>query len=214
MTIKRYLNDLSTSGIVTVSEIITGDKPVVRLTETWFHPQGGGQKADRGIIGSAKVLHVAHSAGEVDHYVDSTAGLSAGTSYLFNIDVEWRRLNAAYHTAGHLIASIIEDHFSSLRAVSGHQWPGEGRVEFEGEIGAIETIHNTLANEISRILSSQEHVQVIGDPYTDRAIQIGQYKAIPCGGTHVTTTDQIGSIKIDALKKKNGRLRVSYTVII
>ncbi|NGZ95617.1 MAG: alanyl-tRNA editing protein [Nitrospira sp. WS110] len=213
MTIKKYLTDRSTSGTVTVSEIITGDKPVVRLVETWFHPQGGGQKADRGVIGSARILHVAHNAGEVDHYVDRTDSLSVGKSYLFNIDVEGRRFNSAYHTAGHLIASIIEDQFPSLRAVSGHQWPGEGRVEFEGEIEDTEAVRSPLEREITHVLFSKQPVYVIGDPYTDRAIQIGKYKAIPCGGTHVTTTDQIGSIKIVGLKKKSCRLRVSYTVM-
>ena len=47
----------------TITAITGGDKPVVRLAETIFHPQGGGQKADRGTIGDMIVTHVVHADG-------------------------------------------------------------------------------------------------------------------------------------------------------
>ena len=61
MTNKRYLAEpASYSGEATVTAILQGELPIVRLSETLFHPQGGGQKADRGTIGSASVTDVAH----------------------------------------------------------------------------------------------------------------------------------------------------------
>jgi alanyl-tRNA synthetase len=101
MTVKRYLCDpITLSGIVTVTEIVAADRPIVHLAETWFHPQGGGQKADRGKIGSMIVTHVAHNAGDVDHFVSDVSSVRVGDELAFEIDPDWRRLNAAYHTSG------------------------------------------------------------------------------------------------------------------
>lgn len=214
MTRKDYLIDPSLEATATVTAILTGERLIVRLSNTLFHPQGGGQKADRGFIGRAQVLHVAHNEGDVDHYVDKVDGLGIGESYQISIDAEWRRLNAAYHTAGHLIASLIEYRYPKLHAVSGHQWPGEGRVEFDGDFDGLDEIKTSLEGDASDALTSQFPVSIIGDPFTDRSIQIKDFAPIPCGGTHVTNIADIGNILIDGIKMKNGRLRISYTIVL
>lgn len=212
MTIKQYLQDHKTQGTVTITELISGDKPVVRVAETWFHPQGGGQKADRGLIGTSHVIHVAHNGGEVDHYVDTLSGLEVGCEYPFAIDEPWRRLNMTYHSAGHLLAAVVESNSPGLTAVSGHQWPGEARVEFEGVIPddsiSIDYLNTLLADAISKNMV----VQIVGDPFTNRGIKIGDFKEIPCGGTHVKSLSEIEAVRVTNIKKKSGRLRINYEV--
>lgn len=214
MTRKDYLIDPSLQATATVTAILGGERAIVRLSNTLFHPQGGGQKADRGLIGSIHVLHVAHNEGDVDHYVDKVDGLVIGESYPITVDQEWRRLNAAYHTAGHLIASLIEYRYPKLHAVSGHQWPGEGRVEFEGDFENLDEIKKILEGDILDALTNQFPVSIVGDPFTDRSIQIKDFTPIPCGGTHVTNVAAIGEIILDGMKKKGGRLRISYSVVL
>jgi alanyl-tRNA synthetase len=214
MTVKRYLSDpATTSGTATITEVFAADRPIVRVAETWFHPQGGGQKADRGKIGPMVVTHVAHNAGDVDHFVSEVSSVRVGDQLVFQIDPDWRRLNAAYHTSGHLIASLVEARFPALRATAGHQWPGEARVEFDGRFGETSEIRSALEEDIQRSLEMSLPIQIIGDPYLDRAIQIGPYTPIPCGGTHVSSLSEISKIIVESVKKKSGRLRVSYTVI-
>lgn len=210
MTRKMYLVDDAVSGDVLVTEIITGEKPIVRLEATWFHAQGGGQKADRGHIGSSKVIHVAHNGDNVDHYVDSVEGLSAGSAVPFKIDRQWRELNAVYHTAGHLIAGVGQNEFPQIRAVQGHQWPGEARVEFVGTVDNLEELKRTINASIERCIAENCGVQVIGDPFTNRAIKIGDFEPIPCGGTHVKEIRQIGRALVTSIKKKKDKIRMSY----
>ena len=214
MTFKHYLDDPALSGTARVTALIDGDKKAVRLAETWFHPQGGGQKADRGIIGDARVLHVVHAPeGEVDHIVEDFSGLEVGAEYPFAIDGEWRRLNAAYHTAGHLIGALVEEQ-GGFTALAGHQWPGEARVEFDGDGAGAEPadVQAKLTADLAAAFVADEAVVIEGDPRVSRAIRIGAHTPIPCGGTHVTRLSDIGEIRIDAVKRKSGRLRVSYTV--
>src|SRR5579871_5452861 len=155
MTIKKYLAEPGKyAGEVTVVDIIAGERPALRVAETWFHPQGGGQKADRGTVGPVHVTHVGHNGGEVDHFVSSLDGIEVGKTYPFTIDTRWRKLNMAYHTAGHLIAGIVEGQYSQLHAVAGHQWPGEARVEFEGSMDDCVALGCFLQSEIERIINA------------------------------------------------------------
>jgi alanyl-tRNA synthetase len=212
MTVKEYLRDDALSGMALVTELVHGEKPMLRLSKTWFHAQGGGQKADRGEIGGRNVIHVAHSDGYVDHHMDSIAGLVVGKEYGFRIDQQWRQRNSVHHTAGHLIAGVVEAEFPALKAVAGHQWPGEARVEFDAATVGLVLDHFTLIlrEKLAACIRANLPVVVLGDPFTSRSIQIGSCPAIPCGGTHVKSLGEIREINVTGVRRKSGKLRVSY----
>lgn len=214
MTEKLYLAypAMRSTDATIVAHVIAADgRKAVRLDRTVFHAQGGGQKADRGRIGEARVLHVAHNGGDVDHIVDSPELLEVGSVMHAEVDDAWRRLNAVYHTSGHLIASVVERLFPGVRAVSGHQWPGEGRVEFEGVVptGCKADVEAALYQAIADGLP----VSIQGNPYQDRSIGIGDMGAIACGGTHVEFLSAIASVQIRSINTKKGRVRISYDAI-
>ncbi|WP_109482714.1 alanyl-tRNA editing protein [Paraburkholderia sp. C35] len=216
MTKKLYLSDsLNLEGITTITEVIP-DSPlghVVRLTSTLFHPQGGGQKADRGTLGSRNVLHVAHDGTQVNHVVDTIDGLIPGQEIEMKVDAAWRYLNAAYHTSGHLLSCVVAKLYPALRALAGHQWPGEARVEFTGDVPAgdisIDAINAALAEEIA----TAHPVMIVGDPFNDRAIQIRHHDAIPCGGVHLQTLAALSKVEVLAVRNRGTRLRISYNVV-
>ena len=213
MTIKEYLErPRATTRTSKIVGIIPGDQVIVRLDRTLFHAQGGGQKADRGRIGTAHVVHVVHNRDDVDHHVDSADGLAVGQEVAIEIDAEWRKLNAAFHSGGHHLASVVEAMYPGLKAISGHQWPGEARVEFEGDVSveslSLEEINARMRADVDAALP----VMIEGDPYTSRSIKIGDYPSIPCGGTHVSSLSEITFVAVQAVKQKRGRIRASYEV--
>lgn len=209
-TNKLYLQDSSTlSGECTITELISGDAPVIRISDTYFYPQGGGQKSDIGTIGESQVLKVVHNGDFVDHIVDTIDGFVIGETYPFQINEAHRSIQTRYHTAGHLIANVMERAFPSLKALAGHQWPGEARVEFEGTMTS--DITNERVQELmSDVVKSNVSTHIEGDPFVNRSLAIGDFSAIPCGGTHVKSVSEIGMIVIDSTKEKKGRIRVSY----
>jgi Ser-tRNA(Ala) deacylase AlaX len=212
MTTKRYLADAALAGEAEVVELIEGPTPVVRLSQTWFHAQGGGQKGDRGMIGDARVTDVRHGPdGVVDHHVESLAGLAVGQTYPFSVDADWRSLNSVSHTAGHLIAAVCERLLPGLSAVNGHHWPSEARVEFAGDgLERIQAQTAEIEAALADCLAADMSVAVCGDPFTDRSIRIGDFPAVPCGGAHVASLARIGAIRIRSVKIKGDRARVGY----
>ncbi|MBB3214698.1 Ser-tRNA(Ala) deacylase AlaX [Herbaspirillum sp. Sphag1AN] len=208
MTERLYFNtdQLNTStSVISCSPSDNGQFAVV-LQATLFHPQGGGQPADVGMIGPANVLHVQQDGEMVVHMTDQA--VAAGEIFI-EVSAGPRQLHARLHSAGHLLGYCGEQY--GWKAVKGHHWPGEARVVFEATATAqaidIETIaaqaHTLLLRNLPRKIIQDEH---------QRMISFGDLPATCCGGTHVASLVQIGKIKIVKIKQKKELLSIHYTV--
>lgn len=212
MTVKRYLSDHALGGQSVVTAAIGGERPYVRTRETWFHGQGGGQKGDRGMIGNARVLDTRHGRdGEVDHFVDHLEGLCVGMAVELAVDPDHRLRNSSLHSGGHLIAEAGRLVCPSLKPVAGHHWDGEARVEFTGsDVDA--DFRDRLSDALAELIAGALPIEMVGDPFASRAIRIGCFDPIPCGGTHLRSTGELAPLVVTGVKTKGGRLRVSYTL--
>ncbi len=211
MTRKNYLSSPEMNGKAIVTEIQDSPQPIIRLNQTWLHAQGGGQKPDQGTINRIPVTHVAHNNGEVDHYVAEIDGFTVGQEVEVVVDAEWRRLNGRYHSAGHLIAVLTEERFPGVKAVGGHHWPGEARVEFVGDnLPAPDAVKEALPQVLDKAIQAKLPIRICGDPMTNRSIAIGDYPPIPCGGTHPDNTSALEKVEITQVRTQKGKLRVSY----
>jgi len=205
------------------------------LNQSLFYPQGGGQPADQGTIIDAyaayKVFDVRNVDSEVRHYIiDNNQVIHPGCSVTIKIDKDRRILNSKYHTAGHLIAAVVEKTNPELKAIKGHQFPGEAYVEFDGTLSnsddfltkitsnVLEFITNNAAVKTEEL--SPEDITTIAEelPYElpkDKALRvchIAGFSPIPCGGTHVRTLEDIASLEIKKCKSKKGKTKIYYEV--
>lgn len=213
MTVKHYLASDALTATATVTAILTEPAPIVRLDSTLFHAQGGGQRGDRGLIGAAQVLDARHAAeGEVDHFVDSVAGLTVGDRVEIAVDEAHRREGARLHSAGHLLADAVQAIRPGMRAVAGHHWKGEARVEFEGDIEIDDALESDLAEKLAALIAAEIPIRVVGDPFSSRALAIGDFTSVGCGGVHVSNTAELAGLAVTGFRSKKGRLRVSYEV--
>lgn len=202
------------------------------LDQTAFHPQGGGQPSDHGVIRNdhfeANIVHVAQHGDQIRHYIEPivTEPLVAQKMYGV-VDQKRRLINARYHTAGHLLSNIVEILNPKLKVMKGHSFPGEAYVEIQGnEAIDVETLQNRIGQVIARddkttifeIDPKEFEEQFYKLPYSIpdnkkfRVMQIGDFPPVPCGGTHVSSVGEIGLIRINKIKNKNSILRVSYEV--
>ncbi|MGK7923265.1 MAG: alanine--tRNA ligase-related protein [Trichodesmium sp.] len=210
-TKKLYLACFSQmKGKTKITHIQDCEKPFIQLEDTWFHPQGGGQKADKGVINDVSVFHVAHNDGAVNHYVETIESFKVGQEVDIVVDEEWRLLNGKYHLAGHLIAALLENIFPGIQAIGGQHWPGEARIELTGNLPEINQVQELLPNALAKAINADLPVCICGDPFSNRSIAIGEFPAVPCGGTHPENLGILGKVDITKVKTKKGNLRVSY----
>ncbi|MGE1175648.1 alanyl-tRNA editing protein [Pseudomonas sp. BW7P1] len=178
----------------------------VVLRATLFHPQGGGQPCDTGWIGDARVLRVVQETERIIHFVDRPVPL--GMTQI-RIDEERRQFNTRMHSAGHLIGHFIQA--MGWMPIKGHHWPDEGRVQFKPGDSAQEVdaqivqygIGQWIEHDLPRLTSLREGAREIG---------FGELPAYGCGGTHVRSLKDLGTVTIASLSQKKGTLSVHYTV--
>ncbi|HCU07095.1 MAG TPA: hypothetical protein DIC42_05925 [Holosporales bacterium] len=205
------------------------------LNQSLFYPQGGGQPADQGKIITAntcyEVFDVRNVDGEVRHYIVASGVLiHPGEAVTIKIDKERRVLNSKYHTAGHLIAAVIEKQNPDLKAIKGHQFPGEAYVEFDGTVSDADNFVNQINSQVSECIASGPTVKteeldsvdvatIAQDlPYelpnnkTLRVCHIAGFSPVPCGGTHVSTVEDIASLIIQKCKSKKSKTKIYYEV--
>lgn len=191
----------------------------VRLNETIFHPQGGGQPGDLGDIDGHPVIQtlkerlgsVTHF--EVNHCFDTPLPFHVGQTVTLNIKKEIRLLNMCMHSAGHLIAHLIEQDHPLLKVVDGHHFPGEGRIRFEGET-SLETsaISERLQRSLFEEINRKTPINTVFTQEGTRTVQIGLFPSVPCGGTHIQTLAELGTVNIRYIKIEKQKISVGYHV--
>lgn len=215
MTIRDYQNSYDLSGVSKLLFVNCENEPFLILSRTLFHPQGGGQKSDRGTINGIPVLKVVSNGVSIQHFVESASSFVVGQEVEISVDPAWRLICSRLHTAGHLVAGVIEESCPQLKAVAGHHWPGESRVEFDGDCNVSESNFLSEINlKIAQAISNDLRVKIRCTDEIGRFVKVGTYASVPCGGTHVKATSELGDVKIVSAKNKKGKFRVSYEIAV
>jgi len=178
----------------------------VVLRATLFHPQGGGQPSDTGWIGNSQVLRVIQDPDRIIHFVDQP--IPPGMTPI-RVDGERRQCNTRMHSAGHLIGHFIQA--KGWMPIKAHHWPGEGRVQFKALECAQDVdaqiiqlgLEQWITEDFPRLTSLREGAREIG---------FGELPAYGCGGTHVRSLKELGTVTIASLSLKKGTLSVHYNV--
>jgi alanyl-tRNA synthetase len=183
-----------------------------------FHPDEGGQPADKGRIGESEVLNVEIIEGRIIHTLDKP--LSDG-KYVARVDRRHRLCIARRHTAQHIISGIAEKRFG-LKTAGVHIGTESCTVDFDKKIDfetaqAIErdsmevVAENIPVETVFNDADARTRFDLKGiEPDMIRVVKIGDYDASACCGTHVLRTGDIGIIRILDLESKKNGTRVSF----
>ena len=209
MTEALYLasDDLECTGrVLSCRETQEGIWAVV-CDRTVFHPQGGGQPSDIGLINDVSVRKVIHTPDAIIHLCE--APLEGEVSMA--VDGKTRRLHSRLHSAGHIIGFVGDEY--GWHATKGNHFPGESRVVFEPQNPeAIQlTEAEVLQSEVNALISKKLERRITEIDGL-RYVTWGDLRAYPCGGTHVANTEEIGKVCISKIKMKKGQITVSYSL--
>ena len=179
----------------------------VILDQTAFYPEGGGQACDIGTLGGVTVTDVQERSGDIIHYC--TGALNCGQKVTGKINWERRFDLMQQHTGEHILSGIIHRYFG-YQNVGFHVGEQVMEVDFDGPIDAqmlsrIEREANEAVWQdipVKCWYPSQEQLPQVfyrtkrALPWPVRIVQVPGYDSCACCGIHVTTTGQVGLIKI------------------
>lgn len=202
----------------------------VKLSETIFHPQGGGQPNDIGTINGVKIKSVEESRdlpegidydlGIMIHYLEQNPELNAGDEAKIVIDKETRLRNSALHTAGHIIAGLMRTQHQYKSQTGANHFPEAARVEFkkDGENFTKETMAGGVITVIKEAREISEKYEEVPEAHRHpgrgnlaRCVTIADLWKEPCSGTHVKKTSEIVDFSIRKQSESKGKITVSYS---
>lgn len=181
----------------------------LRLDETIFHPQGGGQPSDEGTINGVSVIKLRdlRDINDINHYIDDVSSFNLGDTVNLSIDKEKRLEYAALHTAGHITSGILKEVYAYQEQLSANHFPNQAKVEFTLE-GSIEK--EAFEEKANNIVLQGKLVTEEYNADNVRCIRIAGLCLDACSGTHLSDTSQIAQYYIRKIEKKKGRLIVGY----
>ena len=208
------------------------EEKTIELDNTAFYARSGGQPGDIGQIivenQNIEVEDTIKKENKIINIINKIENLDKGTEIIGKINWEKRYKHMKMHSALHLMCSVIP-----LGVTGGQIGYEKSRLDFndpEKEINKeeIEEKLNSLVkddyeitSEIidSKILDEQPELvrtMSVKPPQIDgkiRLIKIGNVDLQPCGGTHVKSTAEIGSIKIGKIENK-GRMNRRVNILL
>ncbi|MBW2971617.1 alanyl-tRNA editing protein [Candidatus Woesearchaeota archaeon] len=207
----------------------------VVLDRTLFYPLSGGQPGDTGVLVSNgkeyKVVNTVKKGPDAIHEVDSE-GIKVGDKVTGIIDWARRYRFMRSHTACHVLCYVVEKETGAL--ITGNQIADDKcRIDFDLEnfdrdlILSFEQKSNEIINEgvpvETKFLPREEAFQIpslvklknVLPPSVDtiRIVELGNYDAQACGGTHVRNTEEIKGIQITKTENKGKSNRRIYFVL-
>lgn len=221
MTEKLYYLDSHiktfTATVLSCTEAKKGFAVV--LDKTAFYPEGGGQPADHGILGGARVFDVKEQDEEIVHFCETA--LAEGAEVEGCIDWERRVHLMQQHSGEHILSGFLHA-ATGCDNVGFHMGADCVTIDFNvlltpEQIEEAEAKANRYIWENHPILTSFPDAEALKTlPYRSKKELTGQVRIVEfpgadlcaCCGVHVKMTGEIGMVKILSCQKFHEGVRL------
>ncbi|MEH0713042.1 alanyl-tRNA editing protein [Vibrio owensii] len=195
----------------TVSRV---DGPCIELEETIFYAESGGQESDAGTIGGIQVIKAEKQGLSIVYTLEHEPNFQAGAVVTTQIDWARRYALMKLHFAAEVILEVVTHRFPEMNKVGAHISADKSRIDFEWH-ESVKPLLPELQQQAQSVIDS--HADIISD-FSDTSEQRRYWKVegfaqVPCGGTHLKNTSEVGRIQ---LKRKNigkGKERIEISLV-
>jgi len=209
-------------GARVVDRLEVHGAPAVVLDRTAFYPTAGGQPHDTGTINGVTVLDVREDGQRLVHVVERAI---ESDSVRGRIDWSRRFDHMQQHTGQHVLSQACKIELGA-RTVGFHLGAELSTIDLDKDeptdrdLASAEALANRVVTEnrpvTSRVVSADQaalaRIRGKAEGLTSvRLVEIDDFDLSGCGGTHVRTTAEIGTIKVlSGERHRGGSTRVTF----
>jgi Ser-tRNA(Ala) deacylase AlaX len=212
MTRKVFWEDPYLTEIETVVTSVNDNE--ITVDRTIFFAQSGGQESDHGIINVHRVIQAQKEGKEIIYTVEEGHGLRPGDRVKMAIDWERRYQLMRLHFAAEVILELVYQNLKGIEKIGAHIAQDKARIDFKWDEN-ISRIFPTLKKEALKVIEADQEIE---SAYSDeesekRFWKVEGFSQVPCGGTHLKRTGEVGKI---ALKRNNigkGKERIEIHIL-
>jgi Ser-tRNA(Ala) deacylase AlaX len=199
MTAKLFWEDPYRTELDTTISTVDGNQ--ITVTSTIFFAFSGGQESDAGSIAGRRVLAARKEGLEIVYSLPDGHGLQAGDRVRMEIDWERRYRLMRLHFAAELVLELVYRSLTGIEKVGAHIAVDKARLDFRWPENISGYFPALLSEAQSLIDANREIVSAFEDEADERRYwEVPGFARVPCGGTHLRRTGEVGRI---ALKRNN-----------
>ncbi len=202
-----YLTELQTT-VTSVNENI------VTLRETIVYAFSGGQQSDDGTIDNYEILKAQKNGKEIYYTIDNRHSLKTGDTVLLKIDWEKRYKIMKLHFAAEVILELVYQNFNRPEKIGANITSEKSRIDFiwENNISEMFPVLDQKAKELI------EAGKPIISAFSSEADEIRYWKIegfgqVPCGGTHIKRTSELGALKLKRERQGKNKERIEIYLV-
>jgi Ser-tRNA(Ala) deacylase AlaX len=211
MTARRFWSDPYQTRLVT--SITHVNQQDVRVAESIFFAESGGQESDHGSIAMKQVLVARLDGDELIYTLEPGHGLQVGQEVAIAIDWPRRYALMRLHFAAEIVLEVAGNQFGLARKIGAHIGPQRARIDFLSDTpvsALLEELRQSAQAWIDRDLPI---VSAFEDEARQRRYwQVDGLARVPCGGTHLRRTGEVGQLTLKRRNTGRGKERIEISV--
>jgi len=211
MTKKVFWSDPYRTSLST--RVTKVDENRIFLDSTVFFAFSGGQESDRGTIGGFEVVRAEARGAEIAYTLPANHGLGAGDSVEVRIDWDRRYRLMRLHFAAELVLETVYRIFPGIVKAGAHIGENKARLDFL-MTESITPHLPRIAGKAARLIEEDHPIRsAFEDEERERRYwEIEGYARVPCGGTHLRRTGEIGPVELKRNNIGKGKERIEITL--
>ena len=207
MTKKIFWNDPYLTQLNARISSVTGNN--VTVNETIFYAFSGGQESDHGTIGNKRVIQALKDNKEIIYTLEDEHGLKTGDHVTIIIDWDRRYKLMKLHLAAELILELVYKNLKHIEKIGAHISSDKARIDFKWSEN-ISCIFPKIKMEAQELIdANHDIISAFSDEEKQRRYwEIEGFSRVPCGGTHIKKTAEIGNIHLKRERRGKDQERI------
>ncbi len=216
MTQKLFWKDPYQTQCQAVVTAIDGKK--VKLNQTVFYAFSGGQESDSGTIGGINVMTATkqgdkESIIDIEYELETEPTFSVGDTVNVIINEEKRAKLRKLHSAAHVAYYFVIERFGSLKVIGSNITAEKARMDFLYDKPISELLPEIEARVNHFLSENHEIMRKQDDKNPDLWWWMCEQWKMPCGGTHVKNTKEIGKLQLKRRNLGAGKERIELVLV-
>jgi len=185
----------------------------ITVEQTIFFAFSGGQESDYGTIGDRRVLQARTEGREIVYTLENGHGLKPGDQVSMKIDWGRRYQLMRLHFAAEIVLELVVQKLGAIRKVGAHIAQDKARIDFEWDENIAKVLPDIQKEALRMIEANQEIISAFSDEEQEKRYwEIKGFAKVPCGGTHLKKTGEIGEIQLKRKNPGKGKERIEIYV--
>lgn len=201
-----YLTKLST-------KVLSVNGNCVLFAETIAFSFSGGQESDTAYVNGVNVLGSEIIGHDIYYTLSERHGLSVGDEVVMEIDWQRRYRLMRLHFAAELILELVVRKLG-IEKIGAHIAETKARIDFIYDKNISPALENLLI-EYDKIIDSNSAIKTgFSDVENQRRYwEIDGFSKVPCGGTHVKSTGEVGRVTLKRVNIGGGKERIEIRLV-